>query len=79
MDVYARVAKNVEPKKKKLKEAEDSVASMSALLATKQGELKEVLDRVKVTCERDMWLDLCRCVRCSRPLSQSGLGLGSNA
>ena len=42
MDVYNRVAKNVEPKKKALKAAEDSVAEMSALLATKQAELKEV-------------------------------------
>jgi dynein heavy chain len=47
MDVYARVAKNVEPKKKKLKEAEDSVAAMSLLLASKQTELNQVLDRVK--------------------------------
>jgi dynein heavy chain len=46
MDVYARVAKNVEPKKKALKEAEDSVAAMTAVLATKQAELKAVLDRV---------------------------------
>jgi dynein heavy chain len=47
MDVYARVAKNVEPKKKKLKEAEDSVSAMSLLLASKQTELNQVLDRVK--------------------------------
>jgi len=47
MDVYARVSKNVEPKKKKLKEAQDSVAAMTTLLAGKQAELKEVLDRVK--------------------------------
>jgi dynein heavy chain len=52
MDVYARVAKNVEPKKKKLKEAEDSVAAMSALLATKQAELNKVLDRVKALEEK---------------------------
>eukprot|EP00960_Hanusia_phi_P050219 760078-Hanusia_phi.AAC.2 len=47
MDVYARVAKNVEPKKKKLMEAEKMVADMSALLARKTQELNDVLGRVK--------------------------------
>jgi dynein heavy chain len=47
MDVYARVAKNVEPKKAALKKAQDDVAAMNQALATKNKELAEVLARVK--------------------------------
>ena len=47
MDVYARVAKNVEPKKAALKKAQDEVAAMNKMLQEKQSELNEVLARVK--------------------------------
>ena len=47
MDVYARVAKNVEPKKKALADAQSTVAEMNKILATKNAELAEVLARVK--------------------------------
>jgi len=47
MDVYARVAKNVEPKKAALKKAQDEVAVMNDMLAKKNAELNEVLSRVK--------------------------------
>ncbi len=47
MDVYARVAKNVEPKKIKLAAAQQQVEEMNALLAKKTAELNEVLSRVK--------------------------------
>ena len=46
MDVYARVAKNVEPKKQKLAGAENTVSRMAALLAEKTAELNQVLMRV---------------------------------
>ena len=47
MDVYARVAKNVEPKKAKLAEAEKSAAEMDALLAQKTEALNKVMANVK--------------------------------
>jgi len=46
MDTYARVAKTVEPKKAKLKEAASNLAESQAMLKEKQNELKEVEDRV---------------------------------
>jgi dynein heavy chain len=47
MDTYARVAKNVEPKKAALKKAQDEVAKMNELLGKKRAELAEVLARVQ--------------------------------
>jgi dynein heavy chain len=46
MDVYCRVARNIEPKREKLKSAEESLASAEAKLATKRSELKVVQDKV---------------------------------
>merc|ERR1711871_1416437 len=46
MDTYARVAKNVESKRQRLREAETKVAEMSKLLAAKQAELAEVQAKV---------------------------------
>ncbi|XP_058476444.1 dynein axonemal heavy chain 3-like [Solea solea] len=47
MEVYERVAKVVAPKKEKLKEAEDELATQMEMLAVKRGELKEVEDRLQ--------------------------------
>ena len=47
MDTYARVAKNVEPKKAKLAEAERSAAEMQALLDSKTEDLNKVMAKVK--------------------------------
>lgn len=46
MDVYARVARSIEPKKEKLKEAEDANAAAEAKLDAKKKELKAVQDNV---------------------------------
>jgi dynein heavy chain len=46
MVVYDKVAKGIEPKKAKLKEAEDSLAQVNAQLAVKKEALQAVLDRV---------------------------------
>lgn len=46
MVVYDRVAKNIEPKKAALKEAESQLADVMGQLAVKQASLKQVLDRV---------------------------------
>jgi dynein heavy chain, axonemal len=46
MVVYDRVAKNIEPKKAALKEAENQLADVMGQLALKQASLKQVLDRV---------------------------------
>eukprot|EP00933_Yihiella_yeosuensis_P043885 TRINITY_DN38909_c0_g1_i1.p1 TRINITY_DN38909_c0_g1~~TRINITY_DN38909_c0_g1_i1.p1 ORF type:complete len:1392 (-),score=349.09 TRINITY_DN38909_c0_g1_i1:292-4071(-) len=46
MDVYARVARSIEPKKAKLKGAEDSFAAADAKLQSKKAELKVVQDKV---------------------------------
>eukprot|EP00965_Chrysotila_dentata_P038955 1294469-Pleurochrysis_carterae.AAC.1 len=42
MDTYARVAKTVEPKKAKLKEATAQLAESQEMLKGKQNELKKV-------------------------------------
>ena len=46
MDVYHRVAKVVEPKRQKLREAEEQLAEANRNLAEKQAALKAVEDRV---------------------------------
>eukprot|EP00929_Paragymnodinium_shiwhaense_P038463 TRINITY_DN20312_c0_g2_i5.p1 TRINITY_DN20312_c0_g2~~TRINITY_DN20312_c0_g2_i5.p1 ORF type:complete len:4212 (-),score=1387.32 TRINITY_DN20312_c0_g2_i5:193-12828(-) len=46
MEVYGRVAREIEPKKLMLKGAEDSRDAAQAKLAEKKKELKEVLDKV---------------------------------
>jgi len=46
MDVYARVARQIEPKKEKLRSAESSLAEAEGKLATKKAELKAVQDKV---------------------------------
>eukprot|EP00929_Paragymnodinium_shiwhaense_P066427 TRINITY_DN33321_c0_g4_i1.p1 TRINITY_DN33321_c0_g4~~TRINITY_DN33321_c0_g4_i1.p1 ORF type:complete len:3770 (+),score=1255.81 TRINITY_DN33321_c0_g4_i1:195-11312(+) len=46
MDVYARVARSIEPKKEKLKSSEESLAAAESKLATKKAELKAVQDKV---------------------------------
>ena len=46
MDTYARVAKTVEPKKAKLKEATGKLQSSQAMLKEKQAALQEVEERV---------------------------------
>lgn len=46
MDVYARVAKDVEPKRNALAHAEESLRAAQSQLATKQAELAEVEARV---------------------------------
>ncbi|KAG7264995.1 hypothetical protein CRUP_017155 [Coryphaenoides rupestris] len=47
MEVYERVIKVVEPKKARLKQAEDELAVQMATLAVKRAELKEVEDRLQ--------------------------------
>lgn len=46
MVVYDKVAKNIEPKKQALREAEESLAATMSQLDTKKRALQEVLDRV---------------------------------
>ncbi|CAJ1350985.1 unnamed protein product [Effrenium voratum] len=46
MDVYARVARSIEPKKEKLKGAEDALAAAEGKLQAKKKELKAVQDNV---------------------------------
>eukprot|EP00439_Symbiodinium_sp_Y106_P064710 s2832_g10.t1 len=46
MDVYGRVSREIEPKKAKLKVAEDSLAAAEEKLAIKKAELKLVMDNV---------------------------------
>jgi dynein heavy chain len=46
MDVYARVARSIEPKKEKLKSSEAMLATAEGKLATKKAELKAVQDKV---------------------------------
>merc|ERR1719478_1747666 len=46
MDVYARVARSIEPKKEKLAGAEALLAEAEGKLATKKAELKAVQDKV---------------------------------
>ncbi|CEM19434.1 unnamed protein product [Vitrella brassicaformis CCMP3155] len=46
MDTYAKVARNIEPKKERLRGAEASLKAAEDKLAQKQAELKEVQDRV---------------------------------
>jgi dynein heavy chain len=52
MDTYARIAKNVEPKRQALQAAEKQVAEMNALLAEKTGELRKVQERVAALEEK---------------------------
>ena len=52
MDTYARIAKNVEPKRQALQAAEKQVAEMNALLAEKTSELRKVQDRVAALEEK---------------------------
>ncbi|KIZ07655.1 Dynein heavy chain 6, axonemal [Monoraphidium neglectum] len=47
MDVYNRVAKVVEPKRQKLRQAQEQLASANAALAAKQAALREVVERVE--------------------------------
>ena len=47
MDTYARVAKTVEPKKVKLREATQKLSESHAMLKSKQDELSAVEERVK--------------------------------
>ena len=54
MDVYADVAKEVEPKKKKLEEMNAALAETTKALSEKQRQLKAVMDRVaslQKTCD----------------------------
>lgn len=54
MDVYADVAKEVEPKKKKLEEMNSALAETTKTLGEKQRQLKAVMDRVaglQKTCD----------------------------
>ena len=46
MEIYDRVAKVVAPKKERLKEAEEELATTMAALNQKRAELKEVQDRL---------------------------------
>merc|ERR1719440_994259 len=46
MDIYARVANEIEPKKVKLAAAESALATAMDQLAVKKGELQQVLDHV---------------------------------
>eukprot|EP00928_Gymnodinium_smaydae_P068043 TRINITY_DN5109_c0_g2_i1.p1 TRINITY_DN5109_c0_g2~~TRINITY_DN5109_c0_g2_i1.p1 ORF type:complete len:2204 (+),score=637.65 TRINITY_DN5109_c0_g2_i1:114-6725(+) len=46
MDVYARVARSIEPKKAKLAGAEESLAEAEGKLKVKKAELKKVQDKV---------------------------------
>jgi dynein heavy chain len=46
MDIYSRVAREIEPKKEKLKGAQASLADAQEKLAIKKAELKLVLDNV---------------------------------
>ena len=46
MDIYGRVSREIEPKKAKLKVAEDSLAAAEEKLAIKKAELKLVMDNV---------------------------------
>jgi hypothetical protein len=46
MDVYSKVAKEVEPKRQRLKEMNDQLNEANTLLLGKQAELQAVLDRV---------------------------------
>ncbi|XP_051785909.1 dynein axonemal heavy chain 6 [Erpetoichthys calabaricus] len=48
MDLYSRVAKEVEPKRQKAAAAQAELDATKALLAEKQGKLKEVEDKIKV-------------------------------
>ena len=48
MFVYGNVAKDVEPKRKKLKAAQDALAKKQKALGEAQASLKEVLDKVQV-------------------------------
>jgi dynein heavy chain, axonemal len=47
MDVYARVAKDVEPKKQRLAEMNRVLNAANATLAVKMGELQKVVDKVE--------------------------------
>ena len=47
MDIYARVARSIEPKKEKLKGAEAALAEAEGKLASKKAELKQVQDTGK--------------------------------
>ena len=47
LDSYAHVFRTVEPKRAKLKEAQDELAVVQAELAKKQASLKEVEDKIK--------------------------------
>eukprot|EP00746_Dinoflagellata_sp_MGD_P154845 gnl/MRDRNA2_/MRDRNA2_85065_c0_seq4.p1 gnl/MRDRNA2_/MRDRNA2_85065_c0~~gnl/MRDRNA2_/MRDRNA2_85065_c0_seq4.p1 ORF type:complete len:4104 (-),score=817.24 gnl/MRDRNA2_/MRDRNA2_85065_c0_seq4:76-11610(-) len=46
MDVYSRVAREIEPKKQKLASAEAALAEADGKLAVARAELKEVMDKV---------------------------------
>eukprot|EP01029_Cantina_marsupialis_P005823 TRINITY_DN1630_c1_g5_i3.p1 TRINITY_DN1630_c1_g5~~TRINITY_DN1630_c1_g5_i3.p1 ORF type:complete len:1943 (+),score=485.57 TRINITY_DN1630_c1_g5_i3:173-6001(+) len=46
MDIYSKVAKEVEPKRKRLNEMNKQLSAQNAELAEKQGELQKVLDKV---------------------------------
>ncbi|CAM9196185.1 unnamed protein product, partial [Phaeothamnion confervicola] len=46
MDMYSRVAKEVEPKKQRVEQMNKILAAANATLATKQAELQAVVDRV---------------------------------
>ncbi|KAG2466381.1 DYH6 protein, partial [Polypterus senegalus] len=48
MDLYSRVAKEVEPKRQKAAAAQAELDATKALLAEKQGRLKDVEDKIKV-------------------------------
>ena len=75
MDVYARVAKNVEPKKAKFAEAEKSAAEMKALLAQQTEALNKVMANVKDLEDR-LAVSLKKREECKAEsdLSQSRLG-----
>ncbi len=75
MEAYDRVAKVVEPKKKKLGEAEAELAVVMTALRGKQAELKEVMDKLS-SLDADLQVELVgesnmneKAALCLHPLS----------
>lgn len=63
MEVYGTIAKDVAPKRVRLKAAQDNVAKKQAVLTAAQTQLEAVLAKVKVL--RDRWV-------CSRRITPRG-------
>lgn len=60
MDVYARVARVVEPKKAVLRGAEEALARAAEALAAKQGQLAEVEAQVGRRARSFLCLNACK-------------------